>query len=95
MTRSKLIQQLADVYPEPGLVRGDFERVVHRMFREISDALSRGDRVELRDFGCFSVRPRVAHVSRNPRTGAYVAVGRRHHPHFKTGKRLFKRLNQF
>ena len=57
-------------------------------------ALARGDRVELRGFGAFSVKRRDARVGRNPRTGDSVPVAEKHIPFFKTGKQLRDRLNQ-
>ena len=84
MTKSELIQRLADMYPDPRLYHRDFERVVNKIFDEIGDALSRGDRVELRGFGAFSVRARAARVGRNPRTGASVHVREKYLPFFKT-----------
>ena len=63
------------------------------MFDEIIDAMSRGDRVELRGFGAFSVKRRDARTGRNPRTGESVEVDEKHVPFFKTGKLLRDRLN--
>jgi integration host factor subunit beta len=60
---------------------------------EIGDAMGRGDRVELRGFGAFSVKQREARIGRNPRTGESVAVARKNAPFFKTGKELRNRLN--
>ena len=59
----------------------------------IADALARGDRVELRGFGAFSVKKREARAGRNPRTGASVAVSEKVIPVFKTGKEMRQRLN--
>jgi integration host factor subunit beta len=56
--------------------------------------LTRGDRVELRGFGAFSVRRRQARVGRNPRTGDSVEVAEKHVPFFRTGKQLRDRLKQ-
>ena len=67
MTKSELIQRLAD--QNPNLFRRDIERIVSTIFDEISDALHRGGRVELRGFGAFSVKERAERVGRNPRTG--------------------------
>ena len=58
------------------------------------EALRRGDRVELRGFGTFSVRLREARQGRNPKTGAVVAVGKKAVPAFKTGKEMRARLNR-
>ncbi|MGD9538241.1 MAG: integration host factor subunit beta [Alphaproteobacteria bacterium] len=93
MTKSELIQRLAEMYPDPRLYHRDYERVVNTIFEEISEALIRGDRVELRGFGAFSVRARAARVGRNPRTGAAVEVGQKRLPFFKTGKELRDRVN--
>jgi len=94
MTKSELIQRLAEMYPDPRLYHRDFERVVNKVFDEISAALARGDRVELRGFGAFSVRARGERVGRNPRTGESVNVAKKHLPFFKTGKELRERINQ-
>lgn len=86
MTKSELIQRLADSHPH--LYHRDVERIVSTVFEEISAALERGDRVELRGFGTFSVKQRDARVGRNPRTGATVNVAPKTVPFFKTGKQL-------
>ena len=91
MTKSDLIKRLAEANPH--LYIRDIERIVSTVFEEISAALSRGDRVELRGFGAFSVRPRGERVGRNPRTGDEVAVPNKVVPSFKTGKELRERLN--
>ncbi|GAB4229187.1 MAG: integration host factor subunit beta [Kiloniellaceae bacterium] len=91
MTKSELIQHIADMNPH--LYHRDVERIVTTIFDEISEALSRGDRVELRGFGAFSVKRREARVGRNPRTGTAVNVSEKHVPFFKTGKQLRERLN--
>ena len=93
MTKSELIQRLAEMYPDPRLYHRDFERVVNKVFEEISTALARGDRVELRGFGAFSVRARGERVGRNPRTGESVNVSEKFIPYFKTGKQLREKLN--
>ena len=91
MIRSELIQKIAD--DNPHLYQRDVERIVNTIFDEITDAMSRGDRVELRGFGAFSVKKRDARSGRNPRTGEKVAVEEKHVPFFKTGKLLRDRLN--
>ena len=93
MTKSDLIKRLAEANPH--LYVRDIERIVARVFEEISAALARGDRVELRGFGAFSVRERGERVGRNPRTGDEVAVPNKVVPYFKTGKELRDRLNVF
>jgi integration host factor subunit beta len=92
MTKSELIQRIAELNPH--LYHRDVERIVTTVFEEISEALARGDRVELRGFGAFSVKQRDARVGRNPRTGAAVQVAEKHIPFFKTGKLLRERMNE-
>lgn len=92
MTKSELIQRIAEMNPH--LYQRDVERIVSTIFDEIADALARGDRVELRGFGAFSVKQRGARVGRNPRTGAAVKVAEKWIPFFKTGKQLRERLNE-
>ena len=91
MIRSELIQKIAD--ENPHLYQRDVERIVNTIFDEVTSAMSRGDRVELRGFGAFSVKQRDAGVGRNPRTGETVSVDEKHVPFFKTGKLLRDRLN--
>lgn len=91
MIKSELITQLAEANPH--LFQRDVERVVNAVFDEITAALSRGDRVELRGFGAFSVRHRPARDGRNPRTGDAVAVRDKYVPFFKTGKELRERVD--
>ncbi|MCX7890106.1 MAG: integration host factor subunit beta [Rhodobacteraceae bacterium] len=91
MIRSELIQKVAD--ENPHLFQRDVERIVNTIFEEITEAMARGDRVELRGFGAFSVKKRDARTGRNPRTGEAVAVEQKHVPFFKTGKLLRDRLN--
>lgn len=91
MTRSELIQRLADMNPH--LYLRDIEKIVETVFDEIASALTRGDRVELRGFGAFSVKQRDPRVARNPRTGESVKVEAKRLPFFKTGKALREKLN--
>ena len=89
--KSELIQKIASANPH--LYHRDVERIVNVVFDEIVDALARGDRVELRGFGAFTVKHRAARQGRNPRTGAPVPVAEKYVPFFKTGKELRDRLN--
>ncbi|MDZ3837776.1 MAG: integration host factor subunit beta [Rhodospirillales bacterium] len=91
MTKSELIARLAAANPH--LYHRDVERIVTTVFEEIAAALSRGDRVELRGFGAFSVKERGARIGRNPRTGDTVSVTSKYIPYFKTGKQLREKLN--
>ncbi|MDX9688924.1 MAG: integration host factor subunit beta [Proteobacteria bacterium] len=91
MTKSDLILRLAELYPH--LLQRDIERIVGTLFDEITNALARGNRVELRGFGAFSVKHRDSRQGRNPRTGETVSVEQKCVPFFKTGKQLRDRLN--
>ena len=91
MIKSELVQIVAA--KNPHLYHRDVERIVNVIFDEIVDALARGDRVELRGFGAFTVKHRPAREGRNPRTGEPVPVEEKFVPFFKTGKDLRDRLN--
>ncbi|WP_116130982.1 integration host factor subunit beta [Tropicimonas sp. IMCC34043] len=91
MIRSELIQIIAE--ENPHLYQRDVEKIVNTVFDEVIEAMARGDRVELRGFGAFSVKRRDARTGRNPRTGDAVDVEQKHVPFFKTGKLLRDRLN--
>ena len=78
----------------PHLLSRDAEKIVDALFDEITAALARGKRIELRGFGTFSIKIHEARTGRNPRTGALVPVPKRAHPHFKTGKEMKERLNR-
>ncbi|MGY6628468.1 MAG: integration host factor subunit beta [Oceanicaulis sp.] len=92
MIKSELIDRLAQAHPH--LYQKDLERVVNTVLEEIGAALERGDRVELRGFGAFSVRHRPPREGRNPRTGEQVSVKEKHVPFFKTGKELRERVDK-
>jgi integration host factor subunit beta len=91
MIKSELVQRIAE--RNPHLYQRDVENIVNAILDEITQALSRGDRVELRGFGAFSVKKRDARTGRNPRTGAAVDVSEKAVPVFKTGKDMRLRLN--
>jgi integration host factor subunit beta len=92
MTRSELIAGLAE--DNPHLTMADVERIVAALFDEMTDALARGERVELRGFGAFTVKHRGARAGRNPRTGETVDVAQKSVPFFKAGKELRERINK-
>ena len=92
MIKSELVQKIAEANPH--LYQRDVEHIVNAILDEITEALSRGDRVELRGFGAFSVKNRPARTGRNPRTGAHVSVDQKYVPFFKTGKEMRERLNR-
>lgn len=91
MIKSELVQKIAEANPH--LYQRDVEHIVNAILDEITEALARGDRVELRGFGAFSVKNRPARTGRNPRTGERVEVTQKSVPFFKTGKEMRERLN--
>jgi integration host factor subunit beta len=92
MIKSELVLKIAEANPH--LYQRDVENIVNAILDEISGAMARGDRVELRGFGAFSVKARPARLGRNPRTGAHVKVDEKVVPFFKTGKDMRVRLNR-
>src|ERR1700757_2355649 len=91
MIKSELIQKIAA--GNQHLYHRDIERIVNVVFDEIVEALAKGERVELRGFGAFTVKHRAPRTGRNPRTGVPVSVNEKFVPFFKTGKELRERLN--
>lgn len=91
MTKSELVLRIAE--QNPHLFQRDVERIISTIFTEMGAALGRGDRVELRGFGAFSVKQRGARTGRNPRTGQPVKVPKKVVPFFKTGKQLRELIN--
>jgi integration host factor subunit beta len=92
MIKSELIERIAS--QNPHLYQRDVEKIVDTILDVMIEGLRRGDRVELRGFGAFSVKLRGARQGRNPRTGASVLVAKKAIPSFKTGKNMHVRLNR-
>jgi integration host factor subunit beta len=92
LTRSELIAELAASHPHLRVT--DVELLVTTVFDQITDALARGGRVELRGFGAFAVKQRDGRQAHNPRTGEPVSVATKTVPFFKTGRELRRRLNR-
>ena len=93
MIKSELIDRIS--VRNPHLYRQTAEKIVNTIFAEISAAMVRGDRVELRGFGSFFVKLREGRTGRNPRTGVLVSVGRKAVPFFRTGRNMKSRLNSY
>lgn len=90
MTKADLIDELAKV---SNLTKKESETIVNTVFENITDALAKGDKVELRGFGSFRIRHRNARKGRNPKTGTGVSVPEKRVPFFKVGKRLRELVN--
>ena len=92
MLKSELVQRISS--QNSHLYERDIEKVVSAILDEMTEALRRGDRVELRGFGAFSAKLRRARQGRNPKTGVVVSVAKKAYPYFKTGKDMRARLNR-
>ncbi len=91
MTKSELIKRLSSKYTR--LKESELEALVNLVLKEISDALIKSERVELRGFGAFSIRERAPRTARNPRTGEKVTVGARKSIYYRAGKELKDFIN--
>jgi integration host factor subunit beta len=89
MTKSILIDRLCERCQVPA---GRAEQILNAVFDAVEQALSRGERVEIRGFGSFEMREYKAYVGRNPRTGSSVEVKPKRLPFFKVGKELKDRV---
>ena len=92
MTKSELIVRLAERFPQ--LVTKDADFAVKMILDAMSDALVRGDRIEIRGFGSFALNYRPPRTGRNPKSGDKVSVPAKWVPHFKAGKELRERVDQ-
>ena len=92
MTKSELIDRITDRHPE--LSSKDIELAVKTILDTMSQALSQGDRIEIRGFGSFSLHFRNPRLGRNPKTGESVELKGKYVPHFKPGKELREQVNQ-
>ena len=92
MNKSDLILKILE--SEPNLFKKDASKIVNVFFDTISEAISRGERVELRGFGVFDVKVREARIARNPKNGETVAVPAKKVPFFRMGKDMKDRINK-
>lgn len=90
MTRSELIARIAE--PQQQLTTKDAELAVKAILEAMSEALARGDRIEIRGFGSFALNYRPPRNGRNPKTGETVTVPAKKVPHFTAGKELRERV---
>ena len=92
MIKSELVQRLSAKCPH--LYQRDVQRIVNIVLGEIVEAFRNGDRVELRGFGTFTAKERIARTGRNPRTGTAVEVTAKKAVAFKPGKEIRQRLKK-
>ena len=90
--RSELLAKLRQ--ENPHLTALAAEKALDTILDEIAETLSQGHRVELRGFGSFFSKVRVARVGRNPRTGEAVEIAPKRHMHFRASKQILKQLNR-
>jgi len=91
MVKSKLIQNLADLYPT--MLRKDIIKIIDIIFVEIVNAIKRNQPVEIRNFGRFSALFRKARIARNPKNSNKINIPPKKAIKWKMSKNLFKRLN--
>ena len=94
MTRSELIARLAAHSQFAQLTAKDAELSVKAILDALSEALAKGNRIEIRGFGSFSLHYRPPRTGRNPKSGEKVQVPAKRVPHFKAGKELRERVDQ-
>ena len=92
MNKSDLIKKISE--NSDSLNEEDLEQTVNTILNLISNSLSNGNRVEIRNFGTFSVRSRDQRISRNPKTGTSVLVEPKNYPYFRASKFLRESLNK-
>lgn len=91
MTKSELIELIARHQTQ--FSQKDVELAVNKIIDSMIQSLSKGDRIEIRGFGSFSLHDRKARVGRNPKTGEKVQLNAKKVPHFKPGKSLRDRVD--
>jgi len=92
LNKSDLILKILE--SDPNLFKKDASKIVNVFFDTISEAIARGERVELRGFGVFDVKVREARIARNPKNGEAVAVPAKKVPFFRMGKDMKDRINK-
>lgn len=91
LTKSELIKKISSKLPY--LAKKDVQTIVNTVFQSMTNALSRGEGIEIRGFGSFRIKVRRAKLGRNPKTGEAVRVPRKRVPFFKVGKELRERVD--
>ena len=93
IVKSKLLKQISNDYPN--FLKKDLEKFFNIFFDEIKRSLQKKERVELRNFGSWSIRYQKARISRNPKTGEKIETPEKKTIHFKMSKELFKKINDY
>jgi len=90
MKKADLVDAIAG---KSGAPKAQVQQLVEDVFELMTDALARGEKIDLRGFGTFSVRDSAARTGRNPQTGEPISIAARKNPAFKPGKELKDRVN--
>jgi integration host factor subunit beta len=91
MTKRELIDEIAATRRVP--LRHELNALVNAVFESLTEALARGERIEVRGFGSFIIKRRRERVGRNPKTGDAVTVHAKRVPFFKAGKEIKLRVD--
>ena len=92
MVRSELLQKLRNMHPN--IFRRDMEKILEIIFSEITEALRKGENIEIRGFGVFKTTTRKARIGRNPKNSESVQIPEKKTIKWKMSKTFFKRLNK-
>lgn len=91
MTKSELIERLANEARQ--IPAKELELAIKELLEQMAQTLQKGERIEIRGFGSFSLHFRAPRVGRNPKTGETVKLDGKYVPHFKPGKELRERVD--
>ena len=92
MNKSDLIKKISN--KSDLFSKEDIEKSINSIINLITQSLSSKNRIEVRNFGTFSIRSREERLSRNPKTGTSVLVEAKNHPYFRASKKLKQSLNK-
>ena len=91
IVKSKLLKELSNNYPN--FLKKDLEKALNIVLNEIKLALYKGENVEFRDFGTWSINIQKPRLSRNPKTGEKIKTLEKKKIRFKMSKKLFNKIN--
>ena len=92
MVRSELLQKLCNLYPN--ILRKDIKKILEIIFHELTEALCRGENIEIRGFGIFKTTVKKARIGRNPKNSESVQISEKRAIKWKMSKTFFNRLNK-
>ncbi len=92
IAKSVLARQISEELH--GLTKKEVTIIINSIFQNMKEALGRGDKIEIRGFGVFKLRERIARMARNPKTGERVSIPARKTVHFKISKSFHGELNE-